>query len=195
MRFRTSPFDYWLGSLVALLLTVEMVEMIDAWDEMRSRLGRFWQSCPGQMQGKFVPGSRFGPPEEWPMKRMIALAVLLAGCASGPPAQIAGKYQGYFGGQMSDHKIGCSGELTQKGDVVYGKFHLLFQKDGSQADLDCDVDGTVKGKNVQLRLHGKQEKLEFQVTGDFITEGEVRILGSAYLEGRDGSLPALLKRL
>ncbi|MBX3166515.1 MAG: hypothetical protein KF760_03845 [Candidatus Eremiobacteraeota bacterium] len=128
------------------------------------------------------------------MKKLMILCLFTAGCAAGPPAQVAGKYQGFFGGQMSDQKIGCTGELTQKAEILTGKFHLVMQKDGSQFDLDCSADGSVKGKNINLRLHGKQAKFELIVSGEYITEGETRIVGNASLEGRDGGQPVLLKR-
>ncbi|MFN8609098.1 MAG: hypothetical protein U0931_16300 [Vulcanimicrobiota bacterium] len=128
------------------------------------------------------------------MKKLLLLTLLAAGCSAGPPAQVAGKYAGYFGAQMSDTKLGCTGELKQKDDVVTGSFHLMMQKDGKQMDLDCSADGNLSGNKLTLRLHGKQAHLEITIKGQYLTDGQARIVGDSSLEGQDGSQPVLLRR-
>ena len=128
------------------------------------------------------------------MRKLWMMFLLVAGCASGPPAKVEGKYVGYFGGQLSDNKIGCSGELKQKDDIVTGTFHLMLQKDGKQEDLDCSADGSLKGDKITLRLHGKQSRLELTLTGRYLMDGEARLVGDSQMEGESGSLPFVLKR-
>lgn len=125
----------------------------------------------------------------------LITTLLLAGCSAGPPADIAGQYGGSFGAQLSDKKIGCGGELKQTGPTVTGQMHLTHQQDGRQFDLDCSVDGEVKGKHVTLHLHGKQEKFELTADGEYLPEGGPALSGTATLQGSDGSLPFLLKKV
>ena len=130
------------------------------------------------------------------MKRFLVLGLLLAGCDSGPPAQVAGKYQGFFGAPYGDQKIGCQGELKQTGVELKGTFHLSMQKSGRQSDLDCVAEGEVKGKYVKLRIHEDDTKFAIKLNGEWAEKGEPRLFGQAEFEGREsqGQFPFLFKR-
>jgi hypothetical protein len=130
------------------------------------------------------------------MTMLVAQCVWLGAGCSQSTSQVGGPYVGYFGAEFSNSKVGVSGVLEQQGNKLGGVCTLsAVTRNQKSIRLECTLDGEIQGDKVQLKFHGKSDKAEIEMQGQWHPDGTPRIQGVASLKSGSADLEAVWKTL
>ncbi len=128
------------------------------------------------------------------LKKLSLMLVLLgglAGCAKVEDQMVAGDYTGFFGDR---DKVGFAVTLQQTGNQVSGEPTLSWNTSRTGYSFKGKLEGTVKGDEVKLKIHGQDEPFEIEMNCKHTSlEGYFALVGDDAKVSGSGKVSEQLK--
>lgn len=130
------------------------------------------------------------------MKKFAILLLLLVGCSKVEDQMVAGAYAGFFGNEDSQ-KVGVECIITQTGNQISGEPTISWSNQRQQSwSYKCKLEGTVKGDQVKLKIHGVEEPLEVEVDAVHTSkEGYFALVGDGKIDSGTSKAADAIRRV